>query len=69
MKLPSTLLPGAATDVTVLFADLPAGNPATVVNPAHALSVQWLVNPPAGDGSDRGGCTGQITLDDVRFVP
>jgi len=64
-------LPSTPTDVTVAFTDQTGGGTgdnttAVAVDPSGILNVQWQFNVPTGDAS--GGCTGNVTIDDVTFV-
>jgi hypothetical protein len=63
-------LPATATDVTVLFADQTGGGPpSTPVDPAEILAVQWQFNPVGNVPGPAVGCTGTVTIDNVRFTP
>jgi hypothetical protein len=62
-------LPSSPSTVMVAFADQTGGGTgsatAAAVDPMNILNVQWQLNVPTGDAS--GGCTGNVTIDDVSF--
>jgi len=58
-------LPSSATDVTVKFSDQPQGGAdasAAAVDPTQLKGIQWQVNPDATNG-----CTGMVTIDNIKF--
>ena len=59
-------LPAVPTTTTILFADLAAGGPALpVIVPSVVTALQWQFDLVPGDA---GGCTGQVTIDNVTLV-
>ena len=58
-------LPSSASDVTVKFSDQPAGGAdpsAASVDPTQLKGIQWQVNPDMTNG-----CTGMVTIDNIKF--
>jgi len=64
-----TPLTTTPTDITVNFAQQTGGAPLTVVDRARLSAFQWQLNPPAGVDGSGGGCNGDVSIDDVVFVP
>jgi hypothetical protein len=59
-----------ATTVTVLWAELLAGQPDASVNPSELTNMAWAFPAPAGPGTAAAVTyMADVTIDDLQFVP